>query len=225
MPYPKHLINENENVILDLRPHWWFFARHILGGVLLAVAGIFIVGLSGTMAKVTGFGWAILLVVWACWLGIKFLDWQFTHFVVTDHRVIFRTGVLAKHGVEIPLERINNINFHQRIIDRFIGAGDLDIESAGKQGQSHFDFVRHPDAVQQEIYRQMEANAKKQAGWAAPQVVAHAPQSVPPADVPPAAPPQPPVAEQLKQLAELRDQGVITPAEFDAKKAELLQRM
>ncbi len=225
MPYPKHLINENENVILDLRPHWWFFARHILGGVLLAVTGFFILELSGTVAQITGVGWAIVLVVWACWLGIKFLDWEFTHFVVTDHRVIFRTGVLAKHGVEIPLERINNINFHQRIIDRFIGAGDLDIESAGKQGQSHFDFVRHPDAVQQEIYRQMEANARKQAGWAAPQVVAPAPQSVPPADVPPAAPPQPAVADQLKQLAELRDQGVITPAEFDAKKAELLQRM
>ena len=65
--------------------------------------------------------------------------------------------MISKRGVEIPLERINNINFHQRMIDRIIGAGDLDIESAGKDGQSHFDFIRHPDGVQQEIYRQMEA--------------------------------------------------------------------
>ena len=79
-----------------------------------------------------------------------------TYFVVTSRRVIYRTGVLSKRGVEIPLERINNINFHQRIIDRIIGAGDLDIESAGKDGQSHFDFIRHPDGVQHEIYRQME---------------------------------------------------------------------
>ena len=80
-----------------------------------------------------------------------------TYFVVTSRRVIYRTGVIAKRGVEIPLERVNNINFHQRIIDRIIGAGDLDIESAGKDGQSHFDFIRHPDGVQHEIYRQMEA--------------------------------------------------------------------
>ena len=98
--------------------------------------------------------------------ALKYLEWNFTHFVVTDDRVIFRTGVLAKHGVEIPMERINNINFHQGIWERVIGAGDLDIESAGKDGQSHFDDVWHPDGVQQELYRQMEANARKRAGWA-----------------------------------------------------------
>ena len=31
--------------------------------------------------------------------------------------------------------------------------------------------------------------------------------------------------EQLKKLAELKDAGVLTPEEFDAKKAELLARM
>ena len=66
------------------------------------------------------------------------------------------------------MERINNINFHQGMFERIIGAGDLDIESAGKDGQSHFDDVWHPDGVQQELYRQMEANARKRASWANP---------------------------------------------------------
>ena len=70
--------------------------------------------------------------------------------------MIYRTGVLAKHGVEIPMDRVNNINFHQGIWERIIGAGDLEIESAGKDGQSNFNDVWHPDGVQQEIYRQME---------------------------------------------------------------------
>ena len=96
------------------------------------------------------------MIVWAAWLVLKYFQWTMTYFVVTSRRVIYRTGVLSKRGVEIPLERVNNINFHQRIIDRIIGAGDLDIESAGKDGQSHFDFIRHPDGVQHEIYRQME---------------------------------------------------------------------
>jgi hypothetical protein len=43
--------------------------------------------------------WILVAVVWAVWLGIKYLDWNFTHFVVTTDRVVFRTGVLAKHGV------------------------------------------------------------------------------------------------------------------------------
>ena len=87
------------------------------------------------------------------------------------------------------------------------------IESAGKDGQSHFDFIRHPDGVQHEIYRQMEArNMPVAMVQSAPTV---------------AAPPQAGAAvpEQIEQLARLRDQGHITAAEFEAKKAELLGRM
>ena len=49
MPYPKHLINDNETVALDLRPHWWFFSRHILTGVPLVI--ILIVVLSETVER------------------------------------------------------------------------------------------------------------------------------------------------------------------------------
>ena len=60
----------------------------------------------------------VLTLVWVVWLLYKFLAWRRTYFVVTDQRVIYRTGILARHGVEIPLERINNINFHQGIWER-----------------------------------------------------------------------------------------------------------
>ena len=39
---------------------------------------------------------------------------------------------------------------------------------------------------------------------------------------PTAATPQPNLVEQLKQLAELRDQGILTDAEFNTQKARLL---
>ena len=141
--------------------------------------------------------------------------------MLTDRRVISRSGIVSKRGTEIPLERINNIDFHQRIWERVIGAGDLDIESAGKDGQSHFDNVRHPDMVQQEIYRQMEVNARRQACWsrrrgARPRPGARRRRS-------PCTTPD--VADQIAKLATLRDQGRITPEEYEAKKAELLERM
>ncbi|HEY5170200.1 MAG TPA: PH domain-containing protein [Acidimicrobiia bacterium] len=215
MPYPKKLLNEGEEVALDLRPHWWYFSKHITSGVPLFVVLVLILAETHDTARKWLFIlWAIVAVAWAGWLAVKYMEWNFTHFVVTDDRVIYRTGVVAKRGVEIPMERINNINFHQGIWERVIGAGDLDIESAGKDGQSHFDDVWHPDGVQQELYRQMEANAKKRARWSNPA-------SAPPA----AAAPAPTVPEQLQQLADLRDRGVITAAEFETKKAQLLERM
>jgi membrane protein YdbS with pleckstrin-like domain len=214
--YPENLVQEGETVALDLRPHWWYFSRNILTGIPLAIILILVLG------EINGDGWAqsslrllvgVVAVAWAIWLGVKYLEWRMTFFVVTSRRVIYRSGVISKRGVEIPLERINNINFHQRLIDRAIGAGDLDIESAGKDGQSHFDFIRHPDGVQHEIYRQMEArNMPVTMVQQAPSVVS---------------PPQRGggVPEQIEQLARLRDQGHITEAEFEAKKAELLDRM
>ena len=159
-----------------------------------------------------------MALVWAGWLVLRYFNWTFTHFVVTSSRVIFRTGVLAKHGVEIPMDRISNINFHQTLWERVIGAGDLEIESAGRDGQSKFNDVWHPDAVQQELYRAMEDHAKTRAGWTGAAATAAAPPAA-------SAAPASSVPEQIQQLADLRDRGAITAAEFEAKKAQLLERM
>jgi membrane protein YdbS with pleckstrin-like domain len=226
VPYPKNLVNEGETVALDLRPHWWYFSRHILTGIPLFIIWILILGYSsgsdvggGALRVVFG----LATIVWALWLLLKFLQWSRTYFVVTDQRVVFRTGVLTRHGVEIPLERINNLNFHQGIWERIIGAGDLEIQSAGEQGTTLFNNVRHPDGVQQEIYRQMETESERGAGRGAGEIgraVADAVRqqvgsggggsSVP---------------EQIEQLARLRDNGRITDAEYERKKAELLDKM
>jgi len=218
MPYPKNLINDNENVALDLRPHWWYFSKHILTGIPLLIVIILAFRVNEAVLY-----WPVVAVTiaWAIWLLLKFISWTRTYFVVTDQRVMYRTGVLSRHGVEIPLERINNLNFHQRMFERMIGAGDLEIQSAGEQGTTLFENVRHPDGVQQEIYRQMEGDATRDAGRGAQEIgkaVADAVkaqgggggQTVP---------------EQIEALAKLRDQGHITAAEFDKKKSELLEKM
>ena len=216
MPYPKRLLSEGETVTLDLRPHWWYFAKHIAASIGLLILLVLVFQVHGTPHKVGFAFWGILALVWAGWLGLRYLNWNFTHFVVTSKRVIFRTGVLGKHGVEIPLDRISNINFNQSMWERLIGAGDLEIESAGRDGQTKFNDVWHPDAVQHELYDQMEEHARTCAGYGAPG----------PATAPAAAPSAAAsVPEQLDQLAALRDRGVITAAEFEAKKAQLLDRM
>jgi uncharacterized membrane protein YdbT with pleckstrin-like domain len=213
MPFPRRLLNEGEEISLDLRPHWWFFADHILTGVPLLVALLLIQSEThGDVRRILYWVWGVLALIWAGWLGLQYLKWNFTHFVVTTDRVLYRTGVLSKKGVEIPLERVSNINFKQSIWERTIGAGDLNIESAGRDGQSTFNDVRHPEAVQQELYKQMELYARKRAGW-----------SQTPAAAPAVAGPS--IPEQLEQLAGLRDRGVISAAEFEAKKAQLLERM
>ncbi len=217
-PYPPKLINEGETLVLDLKPHWWFFWKHIVtGAVVLVFVGLYL--WSGADAAVLKWFVSLGILAYLAFVIEKYLAWTYTHFVLTDRRVISRSGIISKRGTEIPLDRVNNIDFSQRIWERVIGAGDLSIESAGRDGQSHFENVRHPDMVQQEIYRQMEVNSRRQASWQADAITSH--QQATAATTAPA----PDVADQIAKLAALRDQGALTPEEFEAKKAELLDRM
>ena len=204
MPFPRKLLNDNEDVILDLHPHWWFLA-----GPVAALAAL--IALSIAVQVVVGNNWLTLaslvpVVLALLWFVGRYLRWITTNFVVTNERLIYRRGVIAKRGKEIPLDRLNDIGYAQSIFERIIGAGDLTIESAGERGQETFNDVRRPAIVQQEIYRQIEGMRERDAQ----RVSGARTLSIP---------------DQLDKLDELRQRGVISQAEFDAKKAKLLDQI
>jgi uncharacterized membrane protein YdbT with pleckstrin-like domain len=209
MPYPPKLLNPGEQIVFDLHPHWWYFSGITVAGLVLVAAIIAVpLTLTGQAEKVLALAVAGLGILWLAWLVAKLLAWRTTHFVLTTDRLIYRAGVLGRSGKEIPLERVNDISFHQSLFERAVGTGDLMIESAGKQGQDVFSRLPHPDRAQQAIYTSMEDNRRR-------------------ADAP-AAPPGPAsetIAQQIANLARLHDQGVLSDAEFQAKKTDLLNRM
>lgn len=211
MAFPPRLLNEGEELILDLRPHWWYMSgpgAGLLGSVLLGVVVI-----QYTDVRVLELAAAALIVFCIVWFLVRYSKWVTTNFVVTGDRVVFRQGVIAKQGVEIPLERINTVFFNQSIFERMLGAGDLGIESAGERGSETFSDVRRPSAVQNEIYRQMERNNDRMFGRVR--------QSNQPAPTEPAVD----IPAQLERLDDLRRRGVLSEQEFAAKKAQLLERM
>jgi len=207
MPYPKKLLNSDESAALDLHPHWWYFFEAAAALALSIAAGIVIrVALDeGNARKYLGYIAVVAIVLSAIWLIIRYLKWVTTNFVITNDRIIFRQGVIAKSGIEIPLDRVNNVNFNQSIFERLLGAGDLLIESGGEDGQQRFTDVRKPQNVQNLIQAQVEAKRREHAGYGAAAVVA-------PLDV----------AGQLEKLEGLLQRGSLTQEEFEAQKARLL---
>jgi uncharacterized membrane protein YdbT with pleckstrin-like domain len=215
MPFPRQLLTDDEDLVLDLRPHWWFLAP---AGALLVIAVLF--GLTALVQDWWG-PLEVFIGLWVLgslgWFGLRYLTWTTTNFVVTNERVISRTGVVAKKGIEIPLDRINTVFFNQSLFERVIGAGDIGIESAGEGGRQTFTDIRKPNLVQNEIYRQVEGLEERKlqrlgeaaSGGAAAAAAAAAP-SIP---------------EQIEKLDQLRRQGVVTDEEFEQKKRELLDRM
>ena len=204
MPFPRKLLNEGEEIVLDLRPHWWFLIRPLAFLVVAAIATVVVaVGgindyLSWVLLGLTGFG--------LLWFVVRYIKWMSTTFTVTTDRLVTRSGVLTRHAREIPLERVNDITTDQSFFERVLRCGDVVIESAGERGQEIIRQLPKPGAVQNEVYRQMELAHARDADRAA----GRRELSVP---------------EQLEKLDELRQRGVISQAEFDAKKAQLLDRM
>src|SRR2546426_6526250 len=156
MPFPKRLLLDGETVALDLRPHWWFFAGPLFAGI--PVLALLVVALKQNGDVQTVFLWATAAVAlgWAVWLGSRLISWQTTHFVVTGDRLVFRSGILAKHTRDIPLEKVNDLASSQSFFERMIGAGDLLIESAGGGGGGAVRDTPPPHAGQPEMYPALE---------------------------------------------------------------------
>jgi membrane protein YdbS with pleckstrin-like domain len=202
MPYPKKLLNDHETVALDLHPHWWFFAKAVLALIATIVIGILVLAmLDGDARKYVGYLAIAAIVLTALWVGVRYAKWATTNFVITSDRVIFRTGVVAKEGIEIPLERVNNVLSNQSVFERMLGAGDLLIESGGETGQQRFTDVKNPARVQNLIHAQREANYNRMYGGNSG------------GDV----------ATQLEQLEGLLERGTLTREEFEQQKRRLLE--
>lgn len=203
MPFPKRLLNSFETVRVDLRPHWWYLTPSVSSAVVSLLLAIWAVSRgNGFGDKVLKIVFIALLLVCIVWAISRYLRWATTYFVVTSDRVIFRQGVLRKVGVQIPLERVNNVNFQQTIFERMLGAGDLLIESGGKDGNQRFTDIKHPDRITNIIHEAMENNQAHDEGRG------HR------SDVD--------VADQLERLEGLLNRGAITEDEFEAQKRRLL---
>jgi uncharacterized membrane protein YdbT with pleckstrin-like domain len=158
VPFPRRLLNDNEEVVLDLRPHWW-----VLVGVALFLAATLVLAfvvssaVHGSAHDVVLIAALVLVLFALARFVVRYARWATTNIVLTTDRLILRSGVLSKSGREIPLERINDIAYHQSLFGRLIGSGDLLVESAGERGQERLRMVPRPTRVQQEIYRHMHA--------------------------------------------------------------------
>jgi uncharacterized membrane protein YdbT with pleckstrin-like domain len=210
VPFPRKLLNEDEQVVLDLHPHWWFFIGPLLALIASIVLGVLLL-LVWEIDDWVKFPVGVAILVALVWFGTRYAKWATTNFVVTSDRLIYRHGVLSKHGIEIPLDRVNTVFFSQSLLERMLRAGDLVIESAGELGRQSFSNVRKPSAVQNEIYRQMEANENRKFDR-----IGRVPGegggglSIP---------------DQIDRLDDLRKRGAISEQEYQAKKTELLDRM
>lgn len=161
MGYPRALLAPDEDVVVDRHPHWKALLWPVVVSIL-AIAAVVALwwwvggtdwsdGTRTWIGVVAGVVFGVLVI----WLAVApWIRWRTTHFVITDRRVIFRTGVFTKTGIDIPLQRINTVQFRHGLVDRFFRTGTLIIESASDD-PLEFDDIPQVEKVHSLLYNEV----------------------------------------------------------------------
>ena len=213
----------NEKMILASNPHWFYFWKQVA-----AAAGVF--GLLLLLWTVDAdwlnsiIGWVALIAFIVLILDVifEFVQWQTTRFAITSERVAYQSGIIRRRGVSIPLNRINNVNFHQSMIARMLNNGVVTIESAGETGDSVFENIPDPEKVRTLIFAQVEADEQRDSDRDAAALA----KAMREQDEPTSAAPSPPsVQERLAALDDLKDQGLVDDIEYATKRQQILDEL
>jgi uncharacterized membrane protein YdbT with pleckstrin-like domain len=154
-----------ERSIALVRQHWSVLAGHVLGAIVVIVVAIVLdaklpvkIG-SASITTVKTIILLVLVIGSVLWAGLRILRWRFATYHLTDRRIIMEGGILSRTAETIPLDRIQNTVIHRPFGDRLIGAGDIEIESAGRDGVEVLHRIPKAQAFYNELLTSMNAPA------------------------------------------------------------------
>jgi uncharacterized membrane protein YdbT with pleckstrin-like domain len=245
--YTDSLLMDGEHVLYRTRQHP--FGRIVaarwgivmVGIAIAALLVIFIGNPGGTARDVLGWVTLALLV-----LGVVNIVWIYFHwwaedYVITNRRILKVEGLFNKRAADSSLEKINDAILEQSVFGRMFDWGDLKVLTAAEENADDYHMLHHAPTfkktmllakqdIEDELARRITAplealNARESEQDRREAEAQASARTAPPPAVAPPAPVQKTAEEKLRELAALRDAGLITPEDFEAKKTTILATM
>jgi membrane protein YdbS with pleckstrin-like domain len=155
VPLPRRFLNEDEEFLVELRPHWIFFAGPLAAAVgAVAVVIAILVAAPSTPNWLTDVLWGLAAIP-IVWLLGRLLRWRLYTLALTTTRILVRRGILDRDIVQLRLQRITELNLSQKLWERALGTGRLIIDVQGEDDAVVLEFVRKPAIVQRVINSQI----------------------------------------------------------------------
>ena len=202
--YLEGLLGENEQILLETHQHWFVLFGKIFLEILLIAILIGAVFAASTLYPIAFYG-IFLVVVPLIGMLNDILVWRNKAYIVTNRRVIQISGVFNKDVVDSSLEKVNDIKMSQSFLGRLFGYGDIEILTGSELGANLFHEINQPVE-----FKQAMLNAKERMGFDETHGDAR---------------PQTDIPTLIARLDDLRKKGILSEAEFQEKKAELLAKM
>jgi uncharacterized membrane protein YdbT with pleckstrin-like domain len=129
-------LHPGEDVVFEGHPSWRaLLSFYVYGTIAIAVVGV-IVALVASVAV----GVVIAVVLFAIMIVVGFVKRMATTYMVTNQRLYIRRGILSKAEQQTRIDRVQNVNTNQTLLQRVLSVGTVDFDTAGTD-DSEFRFV------------------------------------------------------------------------------------
>jgi uncharacterized membrane protein YdbT with pleckstrin-like domain len=142
---------EGEQVLWRGRPTWRAYIGYFLKyGVLALSIGVIVEVLKDTVwsGAPRAYGWAVTVLLLLIVALVGIIRKLQTLYTVTSERIHIRQGIISRRDHSTTHARVQNVNSTQGILDRVLGTGDVDFDTAGSDDfEFRFYAVRHPEKL------------------------------------------------------------------------------
>ena len=144
-------LHPGEQVLYEGHPSWRAILDFYIKGILAtAVICLLIALATGTIGDNTDKGLVtiVALVGVALTILVGFIRRVATSYTITNRRLHIKRGIVSRTIQETRLERVQNVNYQQSVLQRALQIGDVDFDTAaGDDYNFVFEGVGEPADV------------------------------------------------------------------------------
>jgi membrane protein YdbS with pleckstrin-like domain len=155
MALPRKFLNEDEELLAELHPHWIFLFGPLFSSIWVWAAIVALVLVWRNPPGWITYPLLVIALIPGLWLLGRFIRWRSYDVALTSTRILVRQGILGRDTVQLRLQRITEVNIRQSLIERVLGTGSLIIDVQGEDDSLTLEYMRKPAIVQRVINSQI----------------------------------------------------------------------
>src|SRR6202042_651163 len=155
MALPRRFLNEDEELLAELRPHWIFLFGPLFTSIGVWLGLIVVLLLWHRAPSWTNDPLIVIALIPGLWLLGRVVRWRSYVVALTSTRILVRQGILGRDTVQLRLQRMTEVNIRQELIERMLGTGSLIIDVQGEDDSLTLEYMRKPAVVQRVINSQI----------------------------------------------------------------------
>jgi uncharacterized membrane protein YdbT with pleckstrin-like domain len=144
MPYVDAVLQPGETIRQITTVSWVSYLRGLLTWLVAAFILALSPGESSPFLQLVGRGAALIVFVFGAYLLVRAWWNRMTiEVAVTDRRVIYKTGLINRHTMEMHMDKIESVDVDQGLFGRLLNFGDITINGTG-EGKEYIREIDRP---------------------------------------------------------------------------------